>query len=1497
MKEILLTSSVLILALLLLRLLFRKTISRRVQYALWGLVLLRLLIPVNLPALRHNVLTAAEPVQAQVVQRLERQEVFLPVERAPLAQHPEAQDAAPDVGAAVTRPAVPAASDGWVVATDTTAVRYRQLTAAEILTYIWYAGMAVMAVWFLTANVRFAVRLRRSRRPYPAAGCKYPVYLAEHLPSPCLFGLLRPAVYLTPAAVESPETLRHVLAHETTHARHLDPLWSLLRCVCLAVYWFDPLVWIAAVVSRRDCELACDEGALKRLGEAERIPYGRTLLRLIPVARTPESPMLSATTMTAGKRELKDRVTRIAENRRTMGVALLAMVTAAALVCALTFTGAKPSVRSLTGEELSGYALVFNTADRWQDSAGNDCTLRPVQFLTSVYDDPMKIDMYHLFYNGVSLEQPISAAERQELVDTCYDGYDPEVDLIKITAEQADHVLVRWVDLTLAETDALNMGSFAYLANYDAYYHFHGDTNAPGDVCFYAGEQSGDTVTLYYQPEQCGVHLADTAGSNEEVWAKVTVEPQKDGGFHILSNQLCHRPDGLLGESRLLTGEELAFFNTEFFNSETADENGMANANYHNQFLTCLYDSPQNLNLFDLFYNGIGTWEAPSRAELEQLGVLAADGSQICPTYKLTAAAMDAFLLENTGLTLAQTNKVDLDAFDYLPDYDAYYLTKGDTNYRSVTFTSGERRGDYIQLYWKDFYYGSETNECVTLLDRGDGQYWFVSHLLVDSDVPSAFAYPEEDPWMTIPLDDLTPYEPQKMPLTRHSMDCDQRGAGFIIDGTDGGEYSIQIYRSTDGNVYAAVMQSEAVGRDGISEWEADVFFTFPSNVYVSNDAERTDLFFFHDLLGHSGFTVSYSDYLSGGPGRGGQIGEVTDYYYLDGDGVPCLLAHAKGDTTIMDLDGDGINELCAASGASGQIFFLRDGRFYEADVKSLLQDAWPELRYWESAQWDVSYRRMTVSASVSMPEWATAEHRDPSATAVRYVYYRDGELLVYKPDAAEATDHVVGTPDVPEAVVAAAKATVLEAYQSARTEGYNAGAEFDDWRVEYLAEDWSQTYSGGTLVAYNMNYEYHAGKPAAITLAGGAYVDEDGWCMPDYPYCHYLFFIERDGQYTFLEEQMINDARPGSETFEAEMQRWAVELGLASVADAAPEELLSQLYDGSGGRFLTYLSAMSETDRQTVCRKLDTILQGGTAEQQSLYLDAVQTMAWCSHSFNDAQREAYDYFLEHSARSSQAAYRAQAVMDALTGGGAVQMRLEPADGVRGGDYTVGVSDGSGAVRAQGFSGSFYWATASDSDPSGSSITLQSPDGRCTITAWENSSIVRCEEPGETAWLMAASTSSAPYDGNTVFTYLRKWYDEAEFNALVDRLIVPADGRNREELAQSWLDAVGDVTIHQVTPGSKYENSFVQNRVTVESAEPAAGLYDPELLAGQHFTFTNERIFVPGNYRSKEQQTVNSSARAYHGEYGPMPGGGAFLDTRSGLLYQTADGWKGTFAP
>ena len=76
MREILLTSSVLILAVLLLRRAFRDRISRRAQYVLWALVLVRLLVPVSLPGADFSVLSAAEPVGRTVTERLEQREIY-----------------------------------------------------------------------------------------------------------------------------------------------------------------------------------------------------------------------------------------------------------------------------------------------------------------------------------------------------------------------------------------------------------------------------------------------------------------------------------------------------------------------------------------------------------------------------------------------------------------------------------------------------------------------------------------------------------------------------------------------------------------------------------------------------------------------------------------------------------------------------------------------------------------------------------------------------------------------------------------------------------------------------------------------------------------------------------------------------------------------------------------------------------------------------------------------------------------------------------------------------------------------------------------------------------------------------------------------------------------------------------------------------------------------------------------------------------------------------
>lgn len=357
MKEILLTSSVLILALLALRRLFRRTISRRMQYTLWALVLVRLLVPLNVGTLAHNVLSAAEPVQTAVEKRLETPVLCMQdgTERHP-AQLLSGEESQGDPQSPPSDAAQSAPADEYSIVTPT----YRAVALSEALTYVWYAGMLIVGAWFLFTNLRFARALRKARTPYSVEGCRYPVYLVSALPSPCLFGVLRPAIYLNNAAAASPELLRFVLAHEQTHARHLDPLWSLLRGLCLTVYWFDPLVWLAAVLSREDGELACDEGTLRALGADERTAYGKALLSLVPVCTKPQNPLLGATTMTGGKKSLKERVTRIAENRQAKTAAVFAAVALAALVCAVSFTGAPDTPPEVTQE---WYDAGFSTED------------------------------------------------------------------------------------------------------------------------------------------------------------------------------------------------------------------------------------------------------------------------------------------------------------------------------------------------------------------------------------------------------------------------------------------------------------------------------------------------------------------------------------------------------------------------------------------------------------------------------------------------------------------------------------------------------------------------------------------------------------------------------------------------------------------------------------------------------------------------------------------------------------------------------------------------------------------------------------------------------------------------------------------------------------------------------------------------------------------------------------------------------------------------------
>ena len=514
-----LTASALTAAVLLLRAAFGRRIGARLRYALWAVVLARLLVPgqfFTAPVEAPRVLP-----ELSVVQALPRGPQA-PVEKIDPAQG----DAA---GQAVQALPAPAGEEAAAPAAR------RPLNPRALLGGIWLAGSAAMAAAFLLSNLSFARRLRRLRVPL-AAECSLPVYTLAGLPSPCLFGVLRPAVYVTPETAADPEMLRHVLAHEVTHFRQGDHIWSLLRCTALAVHWWNPLVWLAAVLSRRDAELACDEGTLKRLGDGERRAYGSTLLALVTAKPRPGDLLRCATTMTGDKRSLRERVRRIARAPKRWLWAAVLSAALALLVCACSFAKSEtletPEDRPLTAEELERFNTeVFN---------GGGFNMMN-QFLCLAVEAPKdyrQIDLFALFYNGTGAPMEVTEEERQAVAEADYGGEDPMVDLVKCPASEMDAVLRKYLGLTLDETDRWCLDRFTYLEEYDAYYDFHGDTNYPGEVTFTSGKWKDGKVLLYYE----GSGFPGLSSGNGEMNmvssgpACVTLEPQKDGGCRFLSN-------------------------------------------------------------------------------------------------------------------------------------------------------------------------------------------------------------------------------------------------------------------------------------------------------------------------------------------------------------------------------------------------------------------------------------------------------------------------------------------------------------------------------------------------------------------------------------------------------------------------------------------------------------------------------------------------------------------------------------------------------------------------------------------------------------------------------------------------------------------------------------------------------------------------------------------------------------------------------------------------
>lgn len=466
LREVL-TVSALILAVLLVRAIFKNRVPKRMVYTLWLVVLVKLCLPGTLVSL--PVLPAEEA--AAPVQRVE-----LPAQPLP-AQQPAQAVAQPQTP--VQQPVSPVQEAAEAPA--------KLLTAMQIFQIVWAGGSALLGLWLFGTWLVFTVRLHKSRRFLGRHG-RTRIYTSSAVKSPCLAGLV-PAVYLTEDVLQTNST-ELILRHELTHLRHLDFLWSLCRTAAVIVYWWNPFIWLAAILSKRDAELACDEAVAAGLSDAQRLVYARAILA--------QAPRKAAALSLAGP-PVRERILFLTKKQRTSALcvilALLLIISAAG--CSLTELTrqksgeitlpeeaepaqqeAQKTATPLTQEQIDAVNAIFADYELSTDDTLGHFAVNG--FFTSTYDDVRDLNLNNfLAYFGECGEEDISEEEFAQLnakwefrVDSVEDFPLP---IHRYPASAAEGVLKRFAGIGLADLTDMQtpFSGYTYLEDTDAFLYHH----------------------------------------------------------------------------------------------------------------------------------------------------------------------------------------------------------------------------------------------------------------------------------------------------------------------------------------------------------------------------------------------------------------------------------------------------------------------------------------------------------------------------------------------------------------------------------------------------------------------------------------------------------------------------------------------------------------------------------------------------------------------------------------------------------------------------------------------------------------------------------------------------------------------------------------------------------------------------------------------------------------------------------------------------------------
>ena len=241
------SASWLVLAVLVLRLVSKRS-PKWVNVLLWGIVALRLVLPFSIES-ALSLIPSAETVSPAVVQF----------------------DPAPTItsGVSVIDNAVNPSLSEHFSAVPTASVNPLYVWT-EIAGWVWLIGLGAMLLYALVSY------LRLRRRVSVSLPVQDHIYLCDAISSPFILGVVKPHIYL-PSDLDEVQR-QNVLAHEQAHLARRDHWWKPLGFALLAVYWFNPVLWLAYTLLCRDIELACDERVIRTMDESAVKTYSTVLL-------------------------------------------------------------------------------------------------------------------------------------------------------------------------------------------------------------------------------------------------------------------------------------------------------------------------------------------------------------------------------------------------------------------------------------------------------------------------------------------------------------------------------------------------------------------------------------------------------------------------------------------------------------------------------------------------------------------------------------------------------------------------------------------------------------------------------------------------------------------------------------------------------------------------------------------------------------------------------------------------------------------------------------------------------------------------------------------------------------------------------------------------------------------------------------------------------------------------------------------------------------------